>query len=87
MLEEKKLRKYEVIWAQIREAEVDKWIHVDVKNVDMIQTIINMVQVEKSKQNVNRKRLDLPAFGKLEIKRELEKNRVSFRLNGSGAGL
>jgi hypothetical protein len=87
MPEAKKLRKYEVIWEEIKNAEVDKWVNVDVKDIAMIQTIINMVQVEKSAQNVNRKRLDLPAFGKLEIRRDLDKKRVSFRLRGSGAGL
>lgn len=83
------MRRYEAIWEQIKNASADpeRWVQVTVVHVDMIQTVINMVQVEKSRANVSRKRLDLPAFGKLEIKREPEVKRVSFRVKNSGAAL
>jgi hypothetical protein len=80
------MRRYEGIWEALKKAD-EGWVTVSVKNADMIQTIINMVQVEKSRAQVARKALDLPRFGKLVIKREPEHLRVSFRLNNSGAAL
>lgn len=82
------MRKYEVIWEQIKKStDPDKWVYVNVRSVDMIQTIINMVQVEKSAANVARKGLDLPSYGRLEITREPDKMRVGFRLKNNGAAL
>lgn len=81
------MRKYEHIWRQLKERGSDGWIVVTVRSQESIQTIINMVQNEKSAANVSRKRLDLPAYGKLEIRREPDKLRVSFRLKDSGAAL
>lgn len=79
------MRKYEQIWHQIKQASVnspDQWVVVTVRDASMIQTIINMVQVEKSRQQVARRALDLPGFGKLRIKREQLK--VSFKIDDSG---
>jgi hypothetical protein len=84
---EKQFRKYEVIWEKIKAADPGQWVDVSVVDTSMIQTIINMVQVEKSTANVARKRLDLPAYGKLVIRREPEKKRVGFMLKNSGAAL
>lgn len=78
------MRKYEVIWERIKNCDPDKWVVVNCSSVAMIQTVINMVQVEKSEQQVTRRRLDLPQFGKLAIKREPEKLRVLFQLKNSG---
>lgn len=79
-------RKYETIWLKIKDnLDPEVWITVTVTNHDMIQTVINMVQLEKSRANVTRKKLDLPSFGKLQIKREPEKFRVHFRINDAGA--
>ena len=80
-------RMYEGIWDKLKTADIEQWVEVRVKSIDSIQTIINMVQNEKSRVNVTRKRLDLPAYGKLVIKREPEKHKVSFRLKNSGAAL
>lgn len=78
------MRKYEVIWEKIKNADPDKWVVVNCANIAMIQTVINMVQVEKSAQQVTRRRLDLPQFGKLVIQREPESLRVLFRLKNNG---
>ena len=81
------MRRYEGIWEKLKAADPEQWVIVTVASADRIQTIINMVQVEKSTANVTRKRLDLPAYGRLEIKREPAKKQVSFRLKDSGAAL
>lgn len=81
------MRKYEIIWEKIKAAEHDQWVIVTVKDIYMIQTIINMVQLEKSAAHTARKGLDLPAYGKLEIKRVPDKLQVHFRLKNSGANL
>lgn len=83
------MRKYEIIWEQIKKAsgDPDVWIPVKVSNLAYMQTIINMVCVEKSAANVARKGLDLPSFGRLEIRRQPELLTVSFRLKNSGAAL
>lgn len=81
------MRKYEVIWDKIKKADFDIWVKVDCASAAMIQTIINMVQVEKSAANVARKGLDLPQFGRLVILREPEIKRVSFKLKNSGDAL
>jgi hypothetical protein len=78
------MRKYEHIWKHIKEAPPDKWVAVNLASASMMQTIINMVQVEKSAAQVARRDLDLPQFGKLVILREPEKKRVSFKLKNSG---
>lgn len=79
------MRKYEGIWEKLKQAEPLQWVTVSVKSAVQIQTVINMVQNEKCAANVTRKRLDLPAYGTLEIKREPAQLRVSFRLKNAGA--
>lgn len=81
------LRKYEVIWEQLKQAGSEKWIVINLADAAMMQTVINMVQVEKSRANVARKHLDLPQFGRLVIKRDLANKKVSFMLKNSGAAL
>lgn len=81
------MRKYEVIWEKIKNADPDKWVVVNCASIAMIQTVINMVQVEKSAQQVTRRRLDLPQFGKLVIQREPDAKRVLFRLKNNGDAL
>ena len=78
------LRRYEVIWEKIKEADHDQWVAVKFSSPSQLQTIINMVQVEKSKAHVARKQLDLPGFGKLKIRREPDKMQVLFTLANSG---
>ena len=81
------LRKYEVIWEQLKQAGSEKWIVINLADAGMMQTIINMVQVEKSRANVARKNLDLPQFGRLVIKRDPLNKKVSFMLKNSGDAL
>ncbi len=78
------MRKYEVIWQKLKQADAEQWVVVRISSAEQMQSVINMVQKEKTLAQVSRKRLDLPAFGKLEIKREPELKRVSFRLINSG---
>jgi hypothetical protein len=81
--------RYNEIWEALKKAQTEpgKWIVVTVMDVEMMQTIINMVQNIKSRQQTTRKGLGLPAFGKLEIRREPEKKRLLFRLKNSGDAL
>lgn len=83
------MRKYEVIWEQVKKAsaDADRWVEVGASTVPYMQTIINMVQLEKSRANVARRNLDLPSFGRLEIIRKPEERKVLFRLKDSGAAL
>jgi hypothetical protein len=81
------MRHYETIWEKLKHADMDQWVEVRVAHADRIQTIINMVQNEKSRANVARKALDLPSFGRLVIRREPENKKVFFKLNNSGAAL
>lgn len=78
------MRKYEVIWEKLKTAQSEQWVIVSIASATHMQAVINMVQKEKSLAQVSRKRLDLPQFGRLEIKREPELKRVSFRLLNSG---
>ena len=80
------LRKYEKIWRELKDKGSDGWIVVNLSGENM-QTIINMVQFEKSQATVARRGLDMPKFGKLVIRREPEKKRVLFRLKDSGDAL
>jgi hypothetical protein len=84
-----RIPQYERIWEALKQAQADPsvWIKVEVGSVEMMQTIINMVQNIKSRNQVSRRALDLPAFGKLEIRREPEKKRLFFRLKNSGDAL
>jgi hypothetical protein len=81
------MRKYEVIWDKIKDADsaAGQWTVVKVSNKDMISTIVNMVMQEKSNAHRLRLAIGLPGYGKLEIKREPEKLQVSFRLRNAGA--
>ena len=81
-------RKYEAIWNAIKNnLDPDAWVTVTVSNPLMVQTVINMVMLEKSRVNTTRKKLDLPSYGKLEIRREPTKLQVHFRLVNAGAQL
>lgn len=81
-------RKYEAIWLRIKEnLDPEVWVTVTVSNPSMIQTVINMVQLEKSRAQTVRKSLSLPLFGTLEIKREPDKLKVHFRIKNAGAQL
>lgn len=79
------MRRYETIWELLKKAEPDQWVEVKVSRPSQIQTIINMVQVEKSRAHTTRKKLDLPGYGRLQIRREPENLRVLFKLNDAGA--
>lgn len=81
------MRKYEPLWEKLKTANPETGVVVTVKSEYMIQTIINALQNEKSLANVSRKRLDLPAYGKLVIVRDLPNLKVTFRLTNSGAAL
>lgn len=83
------MRKYEIIWEQIKKAsaEADRWVEVKASTVPYMQTIINMVQLEKSRASSVRKGLELPRFGRLEIIRKPDECKVLFRLKDSGAAL
>jgi len=88
MEQTRQLRKYEVIWITVRDnCDPDLWTTVTVENREMIQTVINMVQLEKSRAHLARKALDLPGYGRLEIARYPKELKVSFRLKNAGAQL
>lgn len=89
MIEPIKLRRYEGIWEQIKLTadDPDKWVPVRMNDIGMMQTIINMVMIEKSAANKHRKQLDLPLFGKLVIDRQPDNKCVRFKLKNSGANL
>ena len=80
-------RKYEAIWLRIKAAGEGRWVDVRYSSESQMQTIINMVQLEKSRANVSRKELQLPAFGRLKIDRQPEKKLVRFTLINSGDSL
>lgn len=82
------MRRYEAIWEQIaKTADPEMWVKVTVLSEDQMQTIINMVQQEKSRANTTRKALSLPAWGRLEVKRDLKNLVVFFKLKNAGAQL
>lgn len=81
------MRKYEEIWEKLKRTKMDQWVMVHFKSDHQLQTIINMVKKEKCSANITRKRLDLPSFGKLVIKRDPEAKRVYFSLSNSGDAL
>ncbi len=81
------MRKYKQILDKLKEADPESWVTVTVRDAGAIQTIINGLQKEKSLLNVTRKRLDLPAYGKLVIHRDIKNLKVSFKLTNSGAAL
>ncbi len=78
------MRKYEPLWKQIRDAGHNQWTVVKLANWDSHQTVINMVQLEKSKAKCARKGLDIPNFGKLVIERDEKNCQLKFRLEGAG---
>lgn len=80
-------RKYEAIWLKIKQAGEGRWVDVAYQTEGQLQTIINMVQLEKSRANTARKELDLPAFGRLKIDRQPAQRRVRFTLINSGDSL
>lgn len=81
------MRKYEVIWEKIKHAPFGKQVEVTFSTLEQMQTIINMVQLEKSRAQVNRKKLDLPMFGKLVIVRRPKELKLFFSLKDSGDAL
>lgn len=81
-------RLYEAIWLKIAEtADPELWVTVSVLSPDRMQTIINMVQLEKSRANVVRKGLGLPSWGRLEIKRDVKALKLHFKLRNAAAQL
>lgn len=80
-------RKYEGIWHKIRDAAHNQWTVVKVGDWSNHQTIINMVQLEKSRAKCARKGLDIPNFGKLVIERDPKNCVLKFRLEGAGHNL
>lgn len=79
------MRKYEIIWEQLRKLQnPDQWVKVTYKSADMAQTIINAVQVEKSRAQRARKSVNLPSFGKLKIRRAPQEHALYFTLENSG---
>ncbi len=78
------MRKYEPLWKQIRDAGFNQWTVVKLAEWSQHQTIINMVQLEKSKAKCARKGLDIPNFGKLVIERDEKNCTLKFRLEGAG---
>lgn len=80
-------RKYERIWLKIKEAGEGQWVDVRFAQVGQMQTIINMVTVEKNRAQTARKQLGLPLFGKMKIDRQPENLLVRFTLVNSGDSL
>lgn len=78
------MRKYEPIWEKLKAAQHEQWVIVSASSVAQMQTIINMVKVEKCAAQVTRTKLDLPGFGRLEVKKDPAKLQVMFRLLNSG---
>lgn len=80
---------YNQIWEALKKAQSDpqKWVVVAVMDIEMMQTIINMVQNIKSRAQTTHRALGLPQYGKLEIRREPQKKRLLFRLKNSGDAL
>jgi hypothetical protein len=84
---ENQLRKYETIWQKIKDAGEGSWVIVKFSTPAQLNTIINMVQLEKSRANVARRELELPAFGRLVILRDVSNLTVRFTLKNSGDSL
>lgn len=81
------MRKYEPLWNKIKEAAHNQWVVVDLPNWAIHQTVINMIQLEKSRAKCARKGLDIPNFGKLVIVRDEVNLKLKFRLEGAGHNL
>lgn len=81
------MRKYEPLWNQIKEAAHNQWVTVTLTSWSQHQTIINMVQLEKSRAKCARKGLDIPNYGKLVIERDEKNCKLRFRLEGAGHNL
>lgn len=82
------MRLYERIWLKIAEtADPVLWVTVSANSLDQVETIVNMVQLEKCRANNARKALELPLWGRLAIKREPAKLLVHFKLRNAGAQL
>lgn len=81
------MRKYQPLWNKIRDAAYNQWVVVELTSWSQHQTIINMVQLEKSRAKCARKGLDIPNFGKLVIERDEKNLKLRFRLEGAGHNL
>lgn len=69
-------RRYHDVWEQIK-----KYKKVTVKcKANKVATIVQAVQKEKARENAPRAALELPTYGKLEIKQDKEKGEIVFRL-------
>lgn len=79
------MRKYESIWMKLKDAGYEQKVVVAFNHPDQLQTIINMVQLEKSADQKNRKAMKMPSFGRLCIERRMDKKEVVFWLKDSGA--
>ena len=69
-------RRYATIWAAIKK---HRKVLIRCRPEKMV-TLIQAVKKEKSKEVAPRRALDLPAHGKLEIKRWKDKGEVEFNL-------
>lgn len=78
------MRKYEGLWHRIRDASHNQWVIVKLSDWSNHQTVINMVQLEKSRARCARKGLDIPNFGRLVTVRDKENCCLKFRLEGAG---
>ena len=82
------VRTYERIWLQIAATtDPSVWVTVQAHSPDQMKTIIGMVQLEKSRANMARKSLNLPSWGRLEIRREPKQLKLHFKLRNAGAQL
>lgn len=82
------MRLYEPIWLKIAEtSDPSVWVTVQAHSREQMQTIVNMIQLEKSRANSARKLAELPLWGKLEIKREPKTLKLHFKLKNAGAQL
>ena len=82
------VRTYERIWLEIaKTVDPTVWVTVQALSEAQMQTIIGMVQLEKSRANMARKSLGLPSWGRLEIRREPKQLKLHFKLRNAGAQL
>ena len=82
------MRRYQEIWIKIKETcDPDEWVTVTCTYPGQIQTVINMVQAEKSHEHTAKRATGQAGYGRLEIKRDFAKLQVSFKLRNAGAQL
>lgn len=69
-------RRYKDVWEKLKRYK-EVTIRCRPHNVD---TIVQAVKKEKAMENAPRVALELPALGKLQIKRNVNKGEITFRL-------